>query len=128
MCCIHRNKISNSSSLLPMNRRELSDKLAVMSLGRIMLVQCQLFFFFFFFQETPCCVHLVNTVLISLYSFLRFCNGDVNNASLINLSYRSSFNVTYCSNLNINIFYSGIILYFQNHVSWHQCLSSKSEL
>ena len=30
-----------------MNRRELSDKLAVMSLGRIMLVQCQLFFFFF---------------------------------------------------------------------------------
>ena len=32
-----------------MNRRELSDKLAVMSLGRIMLVQCQLFFFFFFF-------------------------------------------------------------------------------
>ena len=28
-----------------MNRRELSDKLAVMSLGRIMLVQCQLFFF-----------------------------------------------------------------------------------
>ena len=48
MCCIHRNKISNSSSLLPMNRRELSDKLAVMSLGRIMLVQCQLFFFFFF--------------------------------------------------------------------------------
>ena len=124
MCCIHRNKISNSSSLLPMNRRELSDKLAVMSLGRIMLVQCQLFFF----QETSCCVHLVNTVLISLYSFLRFCNGDVNNASLINLSYRSSFNVTYCSNLNINIFDSGIILYFQNHVSWHQCLSSKSEL
>lgn len=45
MCCIHWNKISNSSSLLPMNRRELSDKLAVMSLGRIMLVQCQLFFF-----------------------------------------------------------------------------------
>lgn len=45
MCCIHRNKISNSSSLLPMNRRELRDKLAVVSLGRIMLVQCQLFFF-----------------------------------------------------------------------------------
>ena len=32
-----------------MNRHELSDKLAVMSLGRIMLVQCQLFFFFFLF-------------------------------------------------------------------------------